>query len=75
MTNVDMIIGDWLTKLRKSRKYSQRQAAYKYGVSKSTIHCWETGKRALSAYDLIGYSDMLGGDLAELAEVIRNARI
>ncbi len=71
MKNTEEIIGEWLRDKREKTGRSLQQVAERYGVSRSTISCWENAKRSISAKDLVEYSRMLDADLNELATTLR----
>ena len=71
MKNTEEIIGDWLKEKREKTGRSLQQVAERYGVSRSTISCWENAKRSISAKDLVEYSRILDADLNELVSQVR----
>lgn len=71
MRNTEEIIGEWLREQREKTGRSLQQVAERYGVSRSTISCWENAKRSISAKDLVEYSRTLDADLDELADHLR----
>lgn len=55
-----MEIGNQLRKIRRFRGYSLQALAQKTGVSKSTLHAWETGEVEPRAGNLKKVLDVLG---------------
>lgn len=59
MKNYNADIGEFLAKSRKARGLTQSDIALALGVSKVTIHYWETGKRTIDANTMFAYCDLL----------------
>lgn len=53
-----MNTGEKIAKLRASRSWSQPQLAEQMSVSQSTVAMWESGKRKVSAEDLLKLSQI-----------------
>lgn len=53
-----MNTGEKIAKLRISHSWSQPQLAEKMSVSQSTVAMWESGKRKVSAEDLLKLSQL-----------------
>ena len=71
MRDTTYIIGEWLEQKRNEKGLSLQEAADGFGYSKSAIHTWEKGKRAIPSVTLINYSFFLGADLNELTALVK----
>lgn len=63
--NFDKRLGAWLKSKRIEKGYTMQFLADRLGVTRTAIHCWETGKRQLYASTLVQVCNALGADLDE----------
>lgn len=63
--NFDKQLGAWLKEKRTEKNLSLQAVADRIGVTRSAVHCWETGKRQLYAQTLLDLCDVLGANLDE----------
>lgn len=75
MKNYNQIIGSIFAKYREECGYSQQYVADRMGVSKSTVHNWEKGKRQMFAHQFMDMCDVLGLDPAQVAKEIKDASL
>lgn len=75
MTDFDVKLGEIFARLRTQHNYSQQYVADCMGVSKSTVHNWEKGKRQMFAHQFMELCAFYGVRPADIAEEIDNASI
>ncbi len=63
--NFDIHIGSWLKQKRNDKGMTLQEVADRMGVTRTAVHCWETGKRSMYASTLMDYCNVLGADLDE----------
>jgi transcriptional regulator with XRE-family HTH domain len=63
--NFDVHLGSWLKQKRNDKGMTLQEVADRMGVTRTAVHCWETGKRSMYASTLMDYSNVLGVDLDE----------
>lgn len=67
----DKDLGNWLKEKREEKGYAQQDVADRLGVTRTAVHCWETGKRQLYAKTLMDLCDALGADLNEYINKVK----
>lgn len=68
----DIRLGQWLKAKRQEQHRSLQSVADALGVTRTAVHCWETGKRSLYASTLLDVCAVLGADLNEFTEQENN---
>jgi transcriptional regulator with XRE-family HTH domain len=63
--NFDVHLGSWLKQKRNDKGMTLQEVADRMGVTRTAVHCWETGKRSMYASTLMDYCNVLGADLDE----------
>lgn len=59
-------IGKALREIRQANEWTCEEVGETLGVSKTCIHCWETGKRRINLDDLKAYCAIFGEELASI---------
>lgn len=70
MKNYNADIGAFLARNRKARGLTQSDVASVLGVTKVTIHYWETGKRTIDANTMFAYCDLLNIPPQDLVDAV-----
>ncbi len=61
----DIELGTWLREKRLCKGLTLQEAADRIGVTRTAVHCWETGKRSLYVSTLLRYCDAIDADFNE----------
>lgn len=70
MKNYNSDIGAWLAEQRQKKGLSQQDVADKLGMTRTAVHYWESGKRVISAENMIDYCLAINADPAECVAAI-----
>lgn len=65
MKDMNVELGIWLRQKRIDKNMSLQQVADKFGVHRSTIHCYETAKHTVTASMLIDLCKIYDADPTE----------
>lgn len=65
MKDMNKELGTWLKQKRTEKGMTLQQVADKFGVNRSTIHCYETAKHPITASMLIDICKIYDADLTE----------
>lgn len=66
MKNYNTDIGNWLASERIKKGLSQQYVADKLGMTRTAVHYWETGKREISAQNMLDYCNAINADPVRL---------